>query len=80
MSLFHSQLGTITARVCASNAASLNSYLPLRNTPSKGIVLVVSPLTALMKDQVATMSAKGLSVGRVARESSDSERSMAGVY
>ena len=49
----------------------------LRNTPSKCIVLVVSPLIALMKDEVATLSAKGLSVGCIARESSDSERAMA---
>ena len=46
-------------------------------TPSKSIVLVVSPLIALMKDQVATLSAKGLSVGCITRESSDSERAMA---
>ena len=44
---------------------------------SNSIVLVVSPLIALMKDQVATLSAKGLSVGCVTRESSNAEKAMA---
>ena len=63
-------------------AALPAAFDSLRNTfiictPSKSIVLVVSPLIALMKDQVATLSAKGLSVGCITRESSDSERAMA---
>ena len=63
-------------------AALPAAFDSLRNTfiictPSKSIVLVVSPLIAVMKDQVATLSAKGLSVGCIRRESSDSERAMA---
>ena len=42
-------------------AALLATFDSLRNTPSKRI--------ALMKDQVATLSAKGLSVGCIIRES-----------
>ena len=61
-------------------AALIAAFDSLRNTvctPSKSIVLVVLPLIALMKDQVATLSAKGLSVGCITQESSDSERAMA---
>ena len=39
----------------------------------QSIVIVVSPLLALMKDQVATYSSKGLSVGCVTHETSQSE-------
>ena len=58
-------------------AALPAAFDSLRNMPSKSIVLVVSPLIALMEDQVATLLAKGLSVGCITRESSDSERAMA---
>ena len=63
-------------------AALPAAFDSLRNTfiicmPSKSIVLIVSPLIALMKDHVATLSAKGLSVGCIRQESSDSERAMA---
>ena len=52
------------------------TFDPLRKT-SKSIVLVVSPLIALMKHQVANLLAKGLSVGCITQESSDSEKAMA---
>ena len=63
-------------------AALPAAFDSLRNTfiictPSKSIVLVVSPLITVMKDQVATLSAKSLFVGYITRESSDSERVMA---
>ena len=41
--------------------------------PKRSIVIVVSPLLALMKDQVATYSAKGLSVGSVTHETTPEE-------
>lgn len=40
----------------------------------RSIVIVVSPLLALMKDQVASYSAKGLSVGSVTHEITVTER------
>ena len=74
MSLFHCQLGTGRVYATPLSPAAFDS---LRNTLYKSIVLVVLPLIALMKDQVATLSAKGLSVGCITRESLDSERAMA---
>ena len=63
-------------RLCyAALPAAFDSLRNTVCTPSKSIVLVVLPLIArwiaLMKDQVATLSAKGLSVGCITRESSD---------
>ena len=59
-------------RLCyAALPAAFDSLRNTVCTSSKSIVLVVSPLIALMKDQVATLSAKGLSVGCITRESSD---------
>ena len=40
-----------------SYAALPAAFDSLRNAPSKSIILVVSPLIALMKDQVATYQA-----------------------
>ena len=40
----------------------------LRATDTLSVVVVVSPLIALMKDQVAVYSAKGLKVGCVTQE------------
>ena len=40
----------------------------------QSIVIVVSPLTALIKDQVASYSAKGLSVGCVTHETTSREK------
>ena len=48
--------------------------LLLGRRPSTSIVIAVSPLIALMKDQVAAMSAKGLAIGCVTQESSDEEK------
>ena len=45
----------------------------LKTGRSKSIVIAVSPLIALMKDQVSALSAKGLAVGCVTSESSDTE-------
>ena len=45
-----------------------------RTSPSMSIVVAVSPLIALMKDQVASLSTKGLAVGCITQESSDEER------
>ena len=42
--------------------------------PKRSIVLVVSPLLALMKDQVATYSAKGLTVCSVTSETTPDEK------
>ena len=41
------------------------------------IVIVVSPQIALMKDQVASYSAKGLKVGCITSKSSSEDRSQA---
>ena len=46
----------------------------LKNQSRKNIVIAVSPLIALMKDQVAALSSKGLAVGYVTQESSDEEK------
>lgn len=46
----------------------------LSRRPGTSIVIAVSPLIALMKDQVTTLSARGLAVGCVTRESSDEEK------
>ena len=43
-------------------------------SPSTSIVIAISPLIALMKDQVASLSKKGLAVGCITQESSDEER------
>ena len=45
----------------------------LGNRP-KSIVIAVSPLIALMKDQVAALSSRGLAVGCVTQESTDEEK------
>ena len=50
-------------------AALPAAFDSLRRSPSQSIVVVVSPLIALMKDQVATLSGRGLSVGCVTSES-----------
>ena len=60
-------LPTGTARASATLRYQLPSLL--RRSPSQSIVVVVSPLIALMKDQVATLSGRGLSVGCVTSES-----------
>ena len=58
------------ARACAHSAASLPYALDhLRATARQSIVIVVPPLIALMKDQVAIYSAKGLKVGCITGES-----------
>ena len=54
-------------------AALPAAFDSLRRSPSQSIV-VVSPLIALMKDQVATLSGRGLSVGCVTSESSVAEK------
>ena len=46
----------------------------LGRRPSTSIVVAVSPLIALMKDQVASMSSKGLAIGCVTQESSDEDK------
>ena len=55
----------------AALPAALNS---LKNRPGKSIVIAVSPLIALMKEQVAALSSKGLAVGCVTQESLDEEK------
>ena len=45
-----------------------------KTSPSTSIVIAVSPLIALMKDQVASLSARGLAVGCITQESSEEER------
>ena len=47
----------------------------LRATARQSIVIVVSPLIALMKDQVAIYSAKGLKVGCITGESTPEVKS-----
>ena len=54
-------------------AALPAAFDKLRTGTSRSIVIVVSPLIALMKDQVSALSAKGLAVGCVTSESSDTE-------
>ena len=46
----------------------------LRRKEATSIVIAVSPLIALMKDQVAGLSARGLAVGCVTQDSSDEEK------
>ena len=45
-----------------------------KTSPSTSIVIAVSPLIALMKDQVASLSARGLAIGCITQESSEKER------
>ena len=42
----------------------------LRRSKAKSIVVVISPLVALMKDQVNNFASKGLSAGYVSKDSS----------
>ena len=49
-------------------AFDLKRFGSLEPPAERSIFIVVSPLLALMKDQVATYSAKGLSVGSVTHE------------
>ena len=56
----------------AALPAAFDSLLKRRQATS--IVVAVSPLIALMKDQVATLSARGLAVGCITQESSDEEK------
>ena len=42
----------------------------LRRSKAKSIVVVISPLVALMKDQVNNFASKGLSAGYVSEDSS----------
>ena len=56
-------------------AALPYAFDELRATDTPSIVVVVSPLIALMKDQVAVYSARGLKVGCVTGESSSEEKS-----
>ena len=59
-------LPTGTARASATPRYQRPSLL---RRSSQSIVVIVSPLIALMKDQVATLSGRGLSVGCVTSES-----------
>ena len=54
-------------------AALPAAFDSLGNRP-KSIVIAVSPLIALMKDQVAALSTRGLAVGCVTQESTDEEK------
>ena len=58
-------------------AALPYAFDQLRATSKPSIVIVVSPLIALMKDQVSGYSAKGLKVGCITGESSSEDRSQA---
>ena len=55
-------------------AALPPAFDKLRATDQPSIVIVVSPLIALMKDQVAAYSSKGLKAGCITRESSAVEK------
>ena len=55
-------------------AALPAAFDSLRRSPSQSILVVVSPLIALRKDQVATLSGRGLSVGCVIRVKVQSQR------
>ena len=48
--------------------------LRLGNQRPKSVVIAVSHLIALMKDQLAALSSRGLAVGCVTQESSDEEK------
>ena len=64
-----------TGKACATQPYIPGAFdLLLGRRPSTSIVIAVSPLIALMKDQVAAMSAKGLAIGCVTQESSDEEK------
>ena len=54
-------------------AALPAAFDKLKTGRSKSIVIAVSPLIALMKDQISALSSKGLAVGCVTSESSDTE-------
>ena len=56
-------------------AAFPYAFDQLRASSHPSIVIVVSPLIALMKDQVASYSAKGLKVGCITSKSSLEDRS-----
>ena len=58
-------------------AALPYSFDELRATSKSSIVIVVSPLIALMKDQVTGYGARGLKIGCITGESSSEERSEA---
>ena len=55
-------------------AALPPAFDKIRDTDQHSIVIVVSPLIALMKDQVAVYSAKGMKAGCITRESSSVEK------
>ena len=59
--------------LCYAALPSAFDQLRANDTPS--IAIVVSPLIALIKDQIATYNAKGLKVGCITGESSSSEKS-----
>ena len=58
-------------------AALPYAFDQLRVSSHPSIVIVVSPQIALMKDQVASYSAKGLKVGCITSKSSSEDRSQA---
>ena len=58
-------------------AALPYAFDQLRASSHPSIFIVVSPLIALMKDQVASYSAKGLKVGCITSKSSEEDRSQA---
>ena len=58
-------------------AAFPYAFDQLRASSHPSIVIVVSPLIALMKDQVASYSAKGLKVGCITSKSSSEDRNQA---
>ena len=58
-------------------AALSYAFDQLRASSHPSIVIVVSPLIALMKDQVASYSTKGLKVGSITSESLSEDRSQA---
>ena len=58
-------------------AALPYAFDQLRASSHPSVVIVVSPQIALMKDQVASYSAKGLKVGCITSKSSSEDRSQA---
>ena len=58
-----------------SNFVLPAAFDSLENRPAKSIVIAVSPLIALMKDQVAALSLRDyIAVGCVTQESLDEEK------
>ena len=58
----------------AALPAAFDKLLKRTSPSTSSVVVAVSPLIALMKDQVVSLSAKGLAVGCITQESSDEER------